>query len=820
MQKISKALVLAAAAILCFSPAAKAQTSDPSPSAATPAPSATATPAARPTPLSLADITAQIVAAEEERGKIDGVLKSEEALSDANGPAAILFRDIEARLADSAKVLAAGPSLEAVRDLETRWQNLSEALAGSKRALTERVMRYEEQLKRLEELQKDWMQKAELARNDKGTLRELRERMEALGAAAQKTRATVQKRRAEMWGLLTQAEEQERQENALRERIKQARPKAGARLFVSESVPLWGVPIWSESVRLSAGFDLARECRAAWAAQWAALSGYAKAQAATFLIHGILFAALLVGLYWTRRRVRAWSEDEPRLKRAALVFEEPIAMALAFSLAAANWIYPQAPALLTALGGAAALLPAILILRRVVDRHFFPVLNAMVVFYFIDQLRKVAAALPILARLLFVAEMAGGVLALVWLLRSGQLDALRQEDQPLSKVTLAGARVALGVFCASFLANLLGCVSLGNLLGNAALQSAYLAVLLYAATRIADGLILGGLSTEPLAKLGLMRRHRTLIWRRTHRTFEVAALLLWATETLDLLTVRTPLYERVADFLLVWHKVGEEWKSDFTLLGQILAFGLVAWAAFLISRFLRFVLEEDFYPRIQMERGLSYAVSTMLHYAVLLVGFYVAASAAGIDMTKFNILVGAFGVGLGFGLQNIINNFVSGVILLFERPVKVGDVVQMSDASGVVERIGIRASIIRTGSGSEIIVPNGKLISDQVTNWTLSNRQRGIEIPVNAPYEVDPCRVLEILTRIARAHPLVTAKPAPKALLAELGGEALQFKLTAWTDHFEQWTQIRSDLAIAIHAEFVKEGIRPVAPPPAVAPQL
>jgi len=141
--------------------------------------------------------------------------------------------------------------------------------------------------------------------------------------------------------------------------------------------------------------------------------------------------------------------------------------------------------------------------------------------------------------------------------------------------------------------------------------------------------------------------------------------------------------------------------------------------------------------------------------------------------------------------------------------------VQMNEASGVVDRIGIRASIIRTSSGSEIIVPNGKLISDQVINWTLSNRQRGIEIPVSVVSSVDPCRVIEILARVAKAHPLVVPKPAPSAQLTDLGTDALQYKLTAWTDRIEQWSQIRSDLAIAINAEFVKEGIHravPVAP--------
>jgi len=573
-------------------------------------------------------------------------------------------------------------------------------------------------------------------------------------------------------------------------------------------------------VRLAAGFDLTQESREAWASQWTTLASYAKAQASTFFMHGLFFAGLLAALWWARRRVRGWADEEPRLKRAAQVFEGPIAMAFAFSLAAANWIYPEAPPLLTAFTGAAALIPAILILRRIVDRHLYPVLNAMVVFYAIDQLRKVAVVLPILARLLFVAEMVGGALALVWLLRSGKLNALREDEQRLSKVTLAGARVLLGIFCASFLANLLGNVRLGNFMGDAALQSAYLAVVLYAAARIADGLILAGLSAQPLAELGMVRRHRTLLWRRTHRVVEAAALLLWAAETLDLFTVRSPLFKRATELLGVWKQVGEyAWTWDPSLLGQALAFGAVVWAAFLVSRFIRFALEEDFYPRIKMERGLSYAVSTMLHYAVLLVGFYVAAAAAGIDMTKFNILVGAFGVGLGFGLQNIINNFVSGVILLFERPVKVGDVVQMSDASGVVDRIGIRASIIRTGSGSEIIVPNGKLISDQFTNWTLSNRRRGIDLPLSVPSSVDPCRILELLTRIAAAHPLVAANPVPKALLADLGTDTMQYQLLAWTDHCEQWTQIRSDLAIAINAELLKEGIRRVNPaaPAAIA---
>jgi len=105
-------------------------------------------------------------------------------------------------------------------------------------------------------------------------------------------------------------------------------------------------------------------------------------------------------------------------------------------------------------------------------------------------------------------------------------------------------------------------------------------------------------------------------------------------------------------------------------------------------------------------------------------------AAPGVDMTRVTIIAGAFSVGVGLGLQNIFNNFISGLILLFERPISVGDIVQVDESSGVVERSGVRASIIRMTNGSEAIMPNGKLISERVINWTLSTRQHGIELPI------------------------------------------------------------------------------------------
>jgi potassium efflux system protein len=218
-------------------------------------------------------------------------------------------------------------------------------------------------------------------------------------------------------------------------------------------------------------------------------------------------------------------------------------------------------------------------------------------------------------------------------------------------------------------------------------------------------------------------------------------------------------------------------------------------------------LEEDIYRHLRLASGIPYAISTMLHYVILLVGFFIALGALGIDLTKITILAGAFSVGVGFGLQNVINNFVSGLILLFERPIKIGDVIEVSGNVGEVRRIGIRASVIRTADGSEVIVPNGSLISSQVTNWTFSDRQRAVEVSVSVVGGADVQRVAELLKTTAASHPDVAKEPAPRVYVVNLTAAALTFQLRVWTDRHEAWAQLRSDLSVAINDALTREKI-------------
>jgi potassium-dependent mechanosensitive channel len=219
------------------------------------------------------------------------------------------------------------------------------------------------------------------------------------------------------------------------------------------------------------------------------------------------------------------------------------------------------------------------------------------------------------------------------------------------------------------------------------------------------------------------------------------------------------------------------------------------------------MLEEDIYQRFQLARGIPYAISTLLHYVLLLLGFFIALGALGIDLTKITIVAGAFSVGVGFGLQNIFNNFVSGIILLFERPIKIGDVIEVSGTVGEVQHIGIRASVIRTGEGSEIIVPNGMLISGQVTNWTFSDRRRAVEVSVSVAAGADLQLVTELLKTAAANLPGVAKEPTPQVYVVSFAAGAVGFQVRAWTDRYRDWAQVRSDLSVSLSNALVREKI-------------
>jgi small-conductance mechanosensitive channel len=247
--------------------------------------------------------------------------------------------------------------------------------------------------------------------------------------------------------------------------------------------------------------------------------------------------------------------------------------------------------------------------------------------------------------------------------------------------------------------------------------------------------------------------------------------------------------------------------TAFTLWTLLYVIALVLVLTF-ISRIVKRWMINTILARRQLELGVRQAIATIFQYAFVLVGFLIILSTAGIDLTTLNVLAGAVGIGVGFGLQNIANNFVSGLIILFERPVKVGDRIQIGDVTGDVSAIGARATTIKTNDNIEIIVPNAEFISSQVINWSHTDRQVRLHIPVGVSYVTDPEEVKAVLLAVAASQPGVLASPPPDVIFKEFGESSLDFDLRVWTsDYITKPIILRSELNFAIRKKFSECGI-------------
>ncbi len=220
-----------------------------------------------------------------------------------------------------------------------------------------------------------------------------------------------------------------------------------------------------------------------------------------------------------------------------------------------------------------------------------------------------------------------------------------------------------------------------------------------------------------------------------------------------------------------------------------------------------FLLDREVVPRLQLRPGAGYAMVTFTRWAIVIIGAALTLVALGIDMAKVTLLASAVGVGIGFGLQNVVNNFVSGLILIVERPVGVGDLIEIGSLAGEVKRIGIRSSTVRTGQGAEVIVPNGDLVSKEVVNWTRSDRQRRYDIDVGVAPDSDPEQVMRLLIEAAGDVPEIITSPAPRAMFKGFGDKSLNFSLLAWVPSVDMGLQAQNALRVAILRKLESAGI-------------
>lgn len=226
------------------------------------------------------------------------------------------------------------------------------------------------------------------------------------------------------------------------------------------------------------------------------------------------------------------------------------------------------------------------------------------------------------------------------------------------------------------------------------------------------------------------------------------------------------------------------------------------------TRKLKPVFVNQVLSKYSTDIGVSQSIGTIVQYLVIIIGGFFIIQTSGISLGSLNVLAGALGVGIGFGLQNIANNFISGLIILFERPIKVGDRIEVGNIQGDVTKVSARATTVNTNDNISIIVPNSEFISQRVINWSHNDRSIRFHVPVGVSYNEDPATIKKILLDIANKHPDVLKRPAPDVLFVEYGDSSLNFDLLIWTStYINRPIILKSQLYYEIFEKFKEHNI-------------
>ncbi len=560
-------------------------------------------------------------------------------------------------------------------------------------------------------------------------------------------------------------------------------------------------PIWRAEIRPPGDTTLTATLRGTLRAAVRSVVTYVQEETAQLFWHGVLFVFLLVSLIVLHRRADKLAAEDESLAATARLLGRPVAAAVLLATLVEEWFHPAAPAAWRSVLSVTLLLALMRLLPRLTRRELRPVLIVLTLMVILRHINTFLPDTVLLYRVLLALESAVTLASLLWV--AHRLDPGGAHPSPTGwpRTVARVCRVGALLMAIALVGNLFGTVDLAELLSRGTLNGIFTALLLWAGAVIVRGAEAVILRSPVAQKLNMVRSYPERIRAVTGKVIRFVAIALWLYYTLDAFGLLQPLTNALSKLFTAKISIGAISFSPFTIIPVLIA----VWLTFKIAQLSRFFLETDVYSRVTLPRGVPGTISKITNYIILTIGFFVVAAMLGIDLTKLTIVAGALSVGIGFGLQNIVNNFVSGLILLFERPIKEGDKIEVDTVSGVVEKIGMRASIVKTWQGAEVIVPNADLISGKLVNWTLYDMRRRIDIPIGVAYGTDPETVMRLLLDVAARHPDVLEDPAPGVPFMNFGDSSLDFELRCWT--VEDFVRVGTELRVEITRALAEQGI-------------
>ena len=520
--------------------------------------------------------------------------------------------------------------------------------------------------------------------------------------------------------------------------------------------------------------------------------------------HTVLAALALLTLplfiYLSRWAKRIIGSDAT-LERYRTTLSRPLSAWLLFTIMSLLAVDFDGPWFGLRLVLALAWLPVMRLQPKWVHENIGRWIYATAIFFAISFLSQLITTLPIDYRVTLITN---GLLllgALFWLtFRLARGKNGKYSRPRAAALLLFGVTGTMLTFAIA--ANIFGGVHLAALLTEAALNNLYLALFLCAARELVHAYAYVLINSRK-EDASIRMQHAGRLFEAAFTIFNVALGVAWLIATLYSLRIFYFVKNRLYAISGYTIEVG----SISLTIGGVVLFCASVYLSFWIAKTIRSVLSEDVLPKMTLPRGVANSVSTMSYYMLLMVGLLVAVTAAGFQLSQLALVVGALSVGIGFGLNTVINNFVCGLILMIERPIQPGDTIELSGTTGTIRDIGIRTTTITTFDGADVLVPNGLLLSEKLTNWTLSNRRRRIEVPVGVAYDCAPREVQALLLDVASKIEGISLVTPPAVLFVGFGESSLDFVVRVWTDDFDLGADIRSELALDIHAALKAAGI-------------
>lgn len=558
--------------------------------------------------------------------------------------------------------------------------------------------------------------------------------------------------------------------------------------------------LWNAALASLSLTDLLITTGAQIATWWSTLTTIIQEESDRLVLQFFLFLLASFALFNLRKTAQQFIIDHPTVTVGDSIFEKPYALAILSALLLTPWLYASSSSVLMDAMGLLLIAPVLWLMLPFLDAPIRPALFFLAALYVVDWLRDLVESDPTVTRIIFIIEMLATIGLIVWLIKIRAFHGSSSRWQMLIRL---GLKLALFLLVVSIITAITGYVRLSALIGYAVLNSAYLAVLLAALIRAADAILALTLYSSIAQSVRVVAARTEKLNHHLNKLLGIVFIFIWVKMTLEAFTVWDSL---VGFFDLILFTKLHAGSIEISLV-DVLLFFLTIWLSIFLARLITTILDEDVYQRVALGRGVSFAISSVIKYSIIVLGFLLAISAMGIGMDRITILIGALSVGIGFGLQTIVNNFISGMILIFERPIQIGDSIEIGTVKGVITRMGIRSSTVRSFEGAEVTVPNGTLLSDSVTNWTLTDRNRRIEIPIGVAYDSDPDKVIEALRNALYGQEGILSAPESQVLLTGFGDNGLNFLLRAWVADNDDHTLVRSNVALAINRELKHYGI-------------